>query len=139
MLTFCVVALPARAATYYVIVSGLGGEPDYEQRFTAAANDLDRIFKAGRPVGARHHAYRRPSNGGAVEEALAPVARDAKADDDFVLVLIGHGSFDGVEYKFNLVGPDMTATDIAALCDRIAARRQLIVDTTSSSGGASRA
>ncbi len=59
-----------------------------------------------------------------------------KPDDDFVLILIGHGSFDGVEYKFNLVGPDVTAREIAALCDRIAARRQLIVDTTSASGGA---
>ena len=38
---------------------------------------------------------------------MAAVARDAKAEDDFVLMLIGHGSFDGVEYKFNLVGPDV--------------------------------
>ncbi len=45
----CAFALPARAATYFVIVSGLGGEPDYVQRFTADANDLDRIFKAEGP------------------------------------------------------------------------------------------
>ncbi len=64
------------------------------------------------------------------------MARDAKADDAFVLILIGHGSFDGVEYKFNLVGPDVTAGEIAAMCDRIPARRQLVVDTTSASGGA---
>ena len=67
---------------------------------------------------------------------MGTVARDAKAEDDFVLILIGHGSFDGVEYKFNLVGPDVTAAQIAAMCDRIAARRQLVVDTTSASGGA---
>jgi hypothetical protein len=29
-------SVQARAATYYVIVAGLGGEPDYEQRFTAS-------------------------------------------------------------------------------------------------------
>ena len=40
------------------------------------------------------------------------MARDAKPEDDFVLILIGHGSFDGVEYKFNLVGPDMSAAEI---------------------------
>ena len=64
------------------------------------------------------------------------MARDAKAEDDFVLMLIGHGSFDGVEYKFNLVGPDVSGTELAAMCDKIASRRQLIVDTTSASGGA---
>ena len=69
-------------------------------------------------------------------ETMGAVARDAKADDDFTLILIGHGSFDGVEYKFNLVGPDVTATEIATMCDRIAAKRQLVVDTTSASGGA---
>jgi hypothetical protein len=53
-----------------------------------------------------------------------------------VLTLIGHGSFDGTVYKFNLVGPDVTAAEIAAMCDKVAAKRQLIVDTTSASGGA---
>jgi hypothetical protein len=67
---------------------------------------------------------------------MSTIARDAKADDDFALILIGHGSFDGAEYKFNLVGPDVTAAQIAAACDRIAAKRQLVVDTTSASGGA---
>jgi hypothetical protein len=71
-----------------------------------------------------------------LKQALDAVAHGAKADDDFALVLIGHGSFDGVEYKFNLVGPDVTAGEIASMCDRIAARRQLVVDTTSASGGA---
>ena len=39
------------------------------------------------------------------------------------------------DYKFNLVGPDITAQDLASLCDHIPARRQLIVNTTSASGG----
>ena len=60
---------------------------------------------------------------------------EAKPEDDFVLILIGHGSFDGTDYKFNLVGPDMTAGELASLCDRIPARRQLIVNATSASGG----
>jgi hypothetical protein len=70
-----------------------------------------------------------------LKDTLSAVAREAKAEDDFVLILIGHGSFDGVEYKFNLVGPDLTGGEIAAMCDRIQARRQLVVDTTSASGG----
>ena len=136
LLTLCALALPARADTYYVTVAGLGGEPDYEQRFTAAAKDLDKVFRA---AGSTAHVYTlsgAQATAAQLRQTLGEVARDAKADDDFTLILIGHGSFDGVEYKFNLVGPDVTAGEIAALCDHIAARRQLIVDTTSASGGA---
>jgi hypothetical protein len=128
--------LQSHAAVYYVTVAGLGGEPDYEQRFTAAAQDLDKAFKA---TGSTAHVFTltgAQSTAAQLKEALAAVARDAKADDDFVLILIGHGSFDGVEYKFNLVGPDLTASEIAAMCDHIPAKRQLVVDTTSASGGA---
>jgi hypothetical protein len=129
-------ALPARAATYYVIVAGLGGEPEYEQRFTSAANDLDRIFKTAGPSAHVVTLTGAQATAAELKRALEAVARDAKASDDFVLILIGHGSFDGIEYKLNLVGPDMTAAEIAGLCDPIAAHRQLIVDTTSASGGA---
>lgn len=129
------VALPAKAATYYVTVAGLGGEPDYEQRFTAEANELDRILKGS---GGDPHVYTltgAQATAAKLEETMAEVARQAKSDDDFVLILIGHGSFDGEEYKFNLPGPDASAADLARLSNRIASKRQLIVNTTSASGG----
>jgi hypothetical protein len=126
----------AHGATYYVIVAGLGGEPDYEQSFVSAAKDLDRIFKT---ASVDNHVYTLIGAQGSaarLRDTMSTVAREAKQEDDFALILIGHGSFDGVEYKFNLVGPDLTAAEIAAMCDGIAAKRQLIVDTTSASGGA---
>jgi hypothetical protein len=128
-------ALPARASVYSVTVAGLVGEPDYEKRFTTAATDLDKLLKT---AGADVHVY--TLTGGAatrtrLTEVLGQIARDAKPEDDFVLILIGHGSFDGVEYKFNLVGPDVSAAELAELCNRVPARRQLIVNTTSASGG----
>lgn len=129
-------AISARAGTYYVTVAGLGGEPDYEQRFTALANDLDKLLKGS---GGDVHVYTlsgKESTRARLTATLQTVARQAKPDDDFVLILIGHGSYDGVDYKFNLVGPDISAADLAALCDRIASKRQLVVDTTSASGGA---
>jgi hypothetical protein len=123
------------AGTYYVTVAGLGGEPDYEQRFTANAMDLDKVFKSA--TGAHVVTLTgTQATRAKLTEAIEQAARQAKPEDDFVLTLIGHGSFDGTEYKFNLVGPDITAGDLAALCDKVAAKRQLIVDTTSASGGA---
>ena len=130
------IAVQARAATYYVVVAGLGGEPDYEQRFTAAAKDLERIFKAAGPTAHVYVLTGAQATAARLAETIGEVARNAKAEDDFALILIGHGSFDGVEYKFNLVGPDVSAGEIAAMCDHVATRRQLIVDTTSASGGA---
>jgi hypothetical protein len=127
--------LSAHASVYYVTVAGLGGEPDYDQRFTADAKDLDKLFKAS---GNSPHVYTLTGNQATraqLTETLNTIAHDARPEDDFVLILIGHGSFDGVDYKFNLVGPDVTGTDLARLSDQISARRQLIVNTTSASGG----
>jgi hypothetical protein len=132
----CAAAIPARAVTYFVIVAGLGGEPDYVQRFTADANALNRVYTAEGPAAHVATLTGAQATAARMRQALEEVARQAKADDDFVLVLIGHGTYDGVEYKFNLVGPDLTAGEIAELCNHIASKRQLIVDTTSASGGA---
>ena len=128
-------ARSVHAAPYYVTVSGLGGEPDYEQRFTALAKDLDKIFKA---AASDAHVY--TLTGGDATKAhltdtLGEIAHDAKPEDEFILILIGHGSYDGEVYKFNLPGPDISGEDLAILCDRIPAKRQLIVNTTSASGG----
>jgi hypothetical protein len=130
-----VCARPALGGTYYVTVSGLGGEPDYEQRFASIASDLDKTFKNS---GGNVHVYTLAGSEATharLGEILSQIAGQAKPEDDFVLILIGHGSFDGVEYKFNLVGPDISGVELAALCDRIPSRRQLIVNTTSASGG----
>jgi hypothetical protein len=128
-------AIPARAGVYYVTVAGLGGEPDYEQRFTALAKDLDKLLKSS---GGDAHVYTlsgEQATRAHLSETLATVAKEAKPDDDFVLILIGHGTFDGAEYKFNLPGPDISAAELATLCDHIPAKRQLVVNTTSASGG----
>ena len=83
---------PRAPATYYVTVAGLGGEPDYEQRFTAMANDLDKLLKAS---GSDAHVYTLTGDE-ATRAHLTRNARrrspsEAKPDDDFVLILIGHG------------------------------------------------
>src|SRR5580704_9668211 len=40
-------ASPAHATTYFLTVAGLGGEPDYEQRFALLATDTDKLLRAG--------------------------------------------------------------------------------------------
>ena len=44
-------------------------------------------------------------------------------DDVLLILLIGHGTFDGSEAKFNLVGPDLRRRNGARCCSRFPERR----------------
>jgi hypothetical protein len=116
------------AATYSVTVAGLGGEPDYAMRFANWARDLGKLTEAVTLTGP-------DATREGLRAALQKIAKTATPDDDFVLTLIGHGTWDGVDYRFNLPGPDITAAELAKLLNGIQAGRQLVVNTTSSSGG----
>ncbi len=122
------------ATTFYVTVAGLGGEPEYEQRFTAQAQEIDKLVRGG-PDARVETLIGQKATKAQVQSVLSAIAKEAKTTDLFVLMLIGHGSFDGVDYKINLPGPDLSAVEMGALLDRIPATRQLVVNMTSASGG----
>ena len=137
LLAFLLISsLPVSGATYYLTVAGLGGEPDYEQQFTGLAKDLDKLLRTSGVDAHVETLSGKDATRERLTEKFGLVSGQAKPGDEFVLILIGHGSFDGVEYKFNLAGPDVSAEELARLCDRVPAKRQLIVNTTSASGGA---
>ena len=122
------------ATTFYLTVAGLGGEADYEQRFKLWAGDAEKALKAG-GRGADVQTLAGPAaTKTAVRAALERIGRQARSEDALVLMLIGHGSFDGTDYKFNVPGPDITATELAALVNAVPAGRQLVVNMTSASG-----
>ena len=129
----------ARADIYFVNVAGLGGEPDYEQRFATLAADLDRIAKTAGPTAHVVTLSGPQATREHLQQTLGDIADHAHADDVLVVTLVGHGSFDGTQYKFNLPGPDVSAEQLAIWCDRVSATRQLIINTTSASGGAVKA
>ena len=63
-----------------MIVAGLGGEPDYEQRFTAAAKDLDRIFKAASPTAHVYTLTGAHATSAQFTETMNEVARQANPE-----------------------------------------------------------
>jgi len=126
-------ALCAHATTYYVTVAGLGGEPEYEQRFSGWAKDIDKVVRASADAKVTTF-YGPDATKAKIQDAFAGISREAKPDDVLVVMLIGHGSYDGVDYKINLPGPDLTGGDIASLLDRVPTKRQLVVNMTSCSG-----
>jgi hypothetical protein len=126
-------AISAHATTFVITISGLGGEPDYEQRFKMWTEDVDGSLKksGGDLTAVTLQTPKREE----IFTKFAELAKQAKAADSLAVILIGHGSYDGVEYKFNIPGPDISAAELAALIDKIPASRQLVVNTTSCSGG----
>ena len=126
-------ALALPAATHYLTISGLGGEADYEQRFRMWAMQIDSSLKK---AGAADVVTLIAPGREQIRARFQELARETKPEDALVLMLIGHGTDDGVDYKFNIPGPDITAAELAVLLDRVPAARQCVVVMTSSSGGA---
>jgi hypothetical protein len=57
-----------------------------------------------------------------VRARLTALRRTLGRDDLLLVVLIGHGTFDGVDAKFNLVGPDLESAEWASLFQGLRAR-----------------
>jgi hypothetical protein len=129
-------ALPAQGpATHFLIVGGLGGEPDYEQRFATYVRELEQICRTFAGDASRVTALAgKTASRAAIQAALEKLARAVGPSDALAVFLVGHGAFDGKDYKFNVPGPDMTAEELGALLDKVPAKRQLVVNMTSSSG-----
>jgi hypothetical protein len=126
----------AAAATRVIVIGGLGGDPDFEKRFEDwSARIAERAATATGSSGGVTRLAGSAARLDAIEAALRTAASQLGAGDTFILVLIGHGSFDGNDYRFNIPGPDVTGTQLAAWLDRIPATvPQLVVNATSASG-----
>jgi hypothetical protein len=128
-------ARPAAAALHVLVVAGLGGETGYEERFTS---DAEAIARASRSLAGDPARVVLLTGSAATAEAIQAQLRGLRkrmrASDDLMLVLVGHGSFDGEQYRFNVPGRDLSAKSLGAALDAVPARRQLIVNTSSASG-----
>jgi hypothetical protein len=120
-----VLVLPANLLAqerYAVIVSGATGGPSYAQQYSAWTRTLtmalvERLkFDPAKVVSLSESPDAAQSATAAnVRRAVTDLRARAKAEDLLFVFLIGHGTFDGVDAKFNLVGPDMDLAEWAAL------------------------
>ena len=139
---FAFVAAPARAGDRYaLIVTGASGGDAYAQKYatwrTAMATVLrDRFHYPPERVVVLAETESdgvQKATKENVQRVLGDFRRRLTKDDQLLVLLIGHGtSLDGDEAKFNLVGPDLTATEWADLIKPIPGRI-VFVDTTAAS------
>ena len=138
----------AGAQTQVLIVSGLGGAPQYTREFADLSQRLagalhtrfgvpdSDIVWLGEAAAARTPHYNGASTRENIEAALKRMAARGRPGTEFALVLIGHGSGSEAQTKISLPGPDLTAADFERLLAPIASRRVAVIDLTSASGDA---
>jgi hypothetical protein len=139
VLTIPLCGAAAAADRYALIVTGANGEdsyaPQYGQWRQAASVAL--IEKLGfDPThvvalfdgGDADHT----STAAVVKRSVEALRARLKNDDVLLILLIGHGSFDGTEAKFNLVGPDLSSAEWAAMLKTLPGTL-VLVDATAAS------
>lgn len=133
-------ASPALAGErYVVIVSGASGGDKYAEQQKKWRDELTVFLTSNFSVPDANIAVLDGETAGSsqatarnVRRLLADLRRRVTRDDILMLVLLGHGTFDGEDAKFNLVGPDLNASEWKSAIEGIPGRL-VIVNTTESS------
>ncbi len=142
----CLPAAPAAAQqTHVLVVTGLGGDPDYTTQFHEWATTLIGAASSRYEVPAANVTYlgEKPdlapeaiadrSSRENVAAAIDAIAGRAAPGDHVVIVLFGHGSYAN-EARINLPGRDLSADDFAGLLERLDVGHVTFVNTASASG-----
>ena len=138
MLILCT-PLAARAERYALIVAGASGGEEYAQQYqqwtrslTTTLVDRMKLDRSRVIVLSDSSEERTRSTAANVRLALASVRRTMASGDLLFILLIGHGTFDGVDAKFNLVGADLESAQWAEMIGGLPGQ-VVVVNTTAGS------
>src|SRR5262249_20057694 len=133
----------ADPSKYALIINGASGEAVYAKQFAQWTQAL-RAALISRFGFAEDHVKaltEKPTETIAtiatadeVKKTFSTLRGEMNADSLFFMFLIGHGSFDGKEAKFNLVGPDLSAGEYNNLLSSLPTHRVVVFDMSSASG-----
>ena len=130
---------PADKQRYALIVSGATGGDEYAAQYAAWTATLQQAlvqrmkFEPARvTVLSETDKPESASTADNVRKAIAAVRQGMGREDLLFVFLAGHGTFDGVDAKFNLVGPDLESAEWAALLKPVPGR-VVVVNTTAGS------
>jgi hypothetical protein len=107
------IPLAAQDRATLVVVTGVAGEEEFGTAFVQQAETWRKVSETAgaKLVSIGSTVAKDVQDRDELKRALEAEAKDGAGE--FWLVLIGHGTFDGKEAKFNLRGPDLTATELA--------------------------
>lgn len=124
----------AVAEMHALVVEGLAGDASYAERFERQSGSIAEALRSQADSSNVLVLRGEDATRDTVLERLGDLQGDVGASDQVVLVLLGHGSYDDYEYKFNLPGPDLTGEDIVSALGAVPAGTQVLINTSSASG-----
>ena len=134
ILALLAIVTDARAASTVIIVEGLGGNPQYTTEFDEQVDALSAAAATLSPVPTVRVFRADTATRDAVIAYFSELATSMSDNDLLTVYLVGHGSYDDREYKFNIAGPDLTDADILDALSAIPSTSQVLVNTSSASG-----
>jgi len=130
LVILCGSAGPLCASQTVVAVVGAGGEEEFQKQFAEWAEHWEKAAKTGEAefsvIGVE------PDKTNDVAQLQETLAKLPHEGEPLWLVLLGHGTFDGKEAKFNLRGPDFSASELAKWLQPFT-RPMVVINTASSS------
>jgi len=124
---------------YALIVSGASGGQEYATQYAAWTRDLATVLVDRMKIDRKHLKVltdttdsSAASTAANVRQHLNAIRRVMTRDDLLFVVLIGHGTYDGVDAKFNLVGADLESAQWTELVAGLPGR-VVVVNTSSAS------
>ena len=132
-------AAPVDANKFVVIINGPGGESAYAQQFEEWSTQLrstltEKLGFDGKNIKVLSEKGEPRATAEQVKKTFAELKSQLDANNVLFVFLIGHGSFDGKEAKFNLVGPDLSASEYNVLLSSLPTRRVVVFNMASASG-----
>jgi hypothetical protein len=117
-----------------VIINGAGGEAEYAKQFAQWSSELQSALTERFGFATQQIKLLPNASAEDVKRIFGSLKSDLTADNVLFVFLIGHGSFDGKESKFNLVGRDLSASDYNALLAALPTKRVVVFNMSSASG-----
>lgn len=126
--------VPADPNKFAVIVVGAGGEAAYAKQFEQWTTELSSALSDGFGFDRQKLLVLQNAKAIDVRNTFGQLKSQMDANNVLFVFLIGHGSFDGKESKFNLVGPDLAASEYNALLSALPTKRVVVFNMASASG-----
>lgn len=134
-----VAAQKADPNKFAVIINGPGGEAAYATQFEEWTGQLRTVLTQkfgfdGKNVRVLSEKAEARATAEEVKRTFTALKTQLDTNNVLFVFLIGHGSFDGKESKFNLIGPDLAASEYNALLSALPTRRVVVFNMSSASG-----